>query len=50
MPKALEALGKYFFFEFGELLEGKVLRKSEIGEGVSINQYYMLIPKTEVGP
>jgi hypothetical protein len=50
MPKALEALGKYFFFEFGELLEGKVLRKAEIGEGVSINQNYMLIPKTEVGP
>lgn len=48
MPKALELIGKYFFFYFGDLLDGKVLRKTETGDGVSINQSYVLIPKSEI--
>lgn len=48
MPKALEILGKYFLFYFDNLLESKVLRKTETGEGVSINQCYTLTPKESV--
>lgn len=45
MPKALEIIGKYFYYAFGPSLEGKTLRRVDIGGGVSINQSYMLIPK-----
>lgn len=47
MPKALEIIGKYFLYEFGDLLEGRVIRKSALGEGTSINQSYILVPKSE---
>jgi hypothetical protein len=45
MPKAIEVIGKYFHFNFGDLLGEKVLRKSNSGDGVSINQSFVLIPK-----
>ncbi len=48
MPKAMEIMDKYFFYEFGDILEGKVLKKVELGNGVSINQSYVLAPKPEV--
>ena len=47
MPKALEIIGKNFFFDFNENLNDKILRKTELGEGISINQCYALIPKTK---
>ena len=50
MPIALEIIGRYFSFEFGPLLEDMILRKSELGDGVSINQNYILIPKAEHAP
>ncbi len=45
MPKALEMIGKCFFFEFGDVLEDKAFRKSSLGDGISINQNYILVPK-----
>lgn len=48
MPKAMEIMDKYFFYEFGDLLEGKVLRKAQLGNGVSITQSFVLAPKPEV--
>lgn len=47
MPKALEIIGKYFHFDFSDLLGGNVLRKSKSGDGVSINQSFILIPKED---
>jgi hypothetical protein len=47
MPKAMELIGHYFFYEFGDLIDGEILRKTEIGEGVSINQSYTLVAKTD---
>ncbi|WP_455221197.1 hypothetical protein [Kaarinaea lacus] len=48
MAVALETLDKYFFFSFDELSGDNILRKSKLGEGVSINQCYCLIPKPEI--
>lgn len=43
MPLALAILGKYFLFAFDEESYGKVLSKSKLGDGVSINQCYRLV-------
>ncbi|HEY5603547.1 MAG TPA: hypothetical protein VIM41_10585 [Gammaproteobacteria bacterium] len=45
MPIALDTLAKYFLFKFDACLGEKVLSKSELGQGVSINQCYCLVPK-----
>ncbi|PHR93990.1 MAG: hypothetical protein COA78_32200 [Blastopirellula sp.] len=45
MPKALEIIGQYFFFELGDQLETETLSKSNLGNGTSVNQCYVLSPK-----
>jgi len=45
MAVALETLDKYFFFKFDKTSGDKLLSKSKLGEGVSINQCYHLVPK-----
>jgi hypothetical protein len=46
MSIALQTLNNYFCFKFDECLGGKALSKSELGQGVSINQCYYLVPKS----
>jgi len=45
MPKALGMVGEYFLFDFEMLPESKVLHRSDIDDGISIIQNYVLIPK-----
>ncbi len=47
MPKAMEIIGKYFFYVFGDDLGVNTLNKSKIGDGISVNQCYVLTPKDE---
>lgn len=46
MPGVLEILDKYFLFAFEEETDGKVLSKSVLGDGTSINQCYRLVART----
>lgn len=47
MPKAMEIIGKYFFYEFDDDVAVSTLKKSSLGDGVSVNQCYVLTPKSE---
>ena len=45
MSKALELVSKYFDFSFDDDFDIDSLNKVKIGDGISINQCYILIPK-----
>ncbi|MEJ2565826.1 MAG: hypothetical protein P8141_07640 [Gammaproteobacteria bacterium] len=45
IAKALEVVDKYFSFQLDDLLGGRILSKMELGDGISVNQNYVLIPK-----
>jgi hypothetical protein len=47
MSKALEIIGKYFFYEFDDDVGISTLKKSKLGDGISVNQSYVLTPKYE---
>lgn len=47
MTVALEALNRYFYFRFDESSDCDALRKSKLGQGISINQCYHLVPNPE---
>lgn len=48
MPKALDIIGKYFFFDFNQPFPDEALIKSKVGEGWSVTQCYLLTPKESV--
>lgn len=48
MPKAIEVIGKYFYFEFDNTLGENILKKAELFDGGSINLSYVLIPNAEI--
>lgn len=45
MPKALEIISKYFYFDFNQPFPEDALVKSQVGEGWSVTQCYLLTPK-----
>ena len=45
MPKALELIGKYFYFDFNQSSPDAALIKSKVGEAWSVTQCYVLTPK-----
>ncbi|NQV71362.1 MAG: hypothetical protein HQ498_15150, partial [Pseudohongiella sp.] len=48
MPKALEIISKYFYFDFNQSFPDNALKKSRVGEGDSVTQCYLLVPKESV--
>jgi len=48
MSMALDIIGKYFLFSFSEHSDGKILSRSELGDGSSINQCYRLVARTDI--
>jgi hypothetical protein len=48
--KALEVVDRYFAFELDELLGDQLLSKVALGDGVSVNQNYVLVPKANPAP
>jgi hypothetical protein len=49
MARALETIGAHFHFEFAGRFDDTVIRKSTIGDGVSVIHSYILVPRLE-GP
>jgi hypothetical protein len=45
IPKAMEAFGRHFLFDFELIPPGKVLLRADASEGVSLVQSYFLTPK-----
>jgi hypothetical protein len=45
IPKAMDAIGRYFLFDFEIIPPDKVLLRADAGEGVSLVQSYFLTPK-----
>jgi len=48
MSMALDIIGKYFLFSFSGQSDGKILSRSELGDGSSINQCYRLVARTDI--
>lgn len=48
MPKALEIISKYFYFDFNQPFPDNALIKSPVGEAWSVTQCYLLTPRERV--
>lgn len=48
MPKALEIISKYFYFDFNQPYPEDALIKSQVGEGCSVTQCYLLTARESV--